>query len=129
MNALSGTQQHALDALVETAASDLIIGIGPFIAGIVVTIVLILAVRLGINWRASEPPPPTPEEQPHAPSLRTHVEEIREADEEAFPADGHRLMPYELKQYGSHGVEPPEKGVPEKDQNKGGGFGSGGVGG
>jgi hypothetical protein len=129
MNALAEMQHHAL---LETAARDLLVGIGPFVAGILIVALLIGAVRLGIRRRATEPPPPSPDEQPQAPPERAHIEEIREADDEAFPADGRRLMPYELKQYGSHAVEPDQAGLRKesraKDDNSGGAFGSGGPG-
>jgi hypothetical protein len=121
----------------ELAASrDLMVGIAPFLIGLVVVAILIGAVWLGIRVKKREPAAPRPEEQPRAPQ-RDHppgeVQEVREPDE--MPQDGVRRTPHQLGGQGQHGnsgtrpapggTEPPKWG----DNNSGGAFGSGSPGG
>ncbi|MFE7775236.1 DUF6479 family protein [Streptomyces sp. NPDC057445] len=127
MNALESAQQLSVTgASTEVAGSPLLGGIGPLVAGIVIVVVLIVAVRWGIKRRATEPPPPRPEEQPVPPAHRSHIEENREPDEDLFPEDGGRLTPHELK---GHSSRPAPVRGPGPDENGGGSHGSGGAGG
>jgi len=114
----------------ETAATrDLAVGIAPLIAGLVIVVGLIWAIRLGIRVRRREPAPPRPEEQPHLPEggpVR-EVQENREPDE--MPNDGTRLTPHELKAHGNVGSRPSSSEErPRWDEGSGGSFGSGGPG-
>lgn len=135
MSALQSTRASGITGLVDpTAASDLVIGIAPFIAGLVIAAALIAAVWWGIRIRNRESAPPTPEEQPHRPddSGPPEVREHRVPDE-VVPPEGHtRLLPHELRNTGNasgrHSDEDPEK--PRRWSGRSGGaFGSGGPGG
>ncbi|GAA2943319.1 DUF6479 family protein [Streptomyces enissocaesilis] len=115
------------------AASDLVIGIAPFIAGLAVVAALTAAVWWGIRIRSREPAPPTPEEQPHRPPDAELPEdmEYREPDE-VTPAEGRRLLPHELRNSGNSSGRHSDKDPHERRQwseNSGGSFGSGGPGG
>ncbi|MEU9604965.1 DUF6479 family protein [Streptomyces sp. NPDC048057] len=73
---------------------------------------------------------PRPEEQPHKPDRPAHVEEIREADEDAFPHDGERLLPYNMHPHSSHSTGKGREERPKHGPNAhSGSFGSGGLGG
>ncbi|MFD8690112.1 DUF6479 family protein [Streptomyces sp. NPDC059651] len=74
------------------------------VVGVILVAVLIGAVWLGRRRRAEELPPPLPEEQPVAPDHRTHVEERDVHGDDAFPADGRGLSPYELGDHGSETI-------------------------
>lgn len=83
------------DVIVLALERDHFVGIGPFVTGIGVVLILLGAFAFGQWRRRREPPPPSPEEQPHGPDTPVEYEtEIREADE--IPRDGHRRLPYEL---------------------------------
>lgn len=108
---------------------DLLVGIAPFIAGLVVVVGLILAVAYGIrirrsgDQRPSSPGEPGPEKDEHKGYETTH----RVPDE--VPQDGQRRMPYEFKDYDSdsHPGE-HEQERPTWDEGSSGSFGSGGSG-
>ncbi|MFE7778666.1 DUF6479 family protein [Streptomyces sp. NPDC057445] len=110
--------------------TDLASGVNfaPFILGI-----FLIALLAGAMWwdgrrRAAERAP-RPEEQPKPPGRQAHIEEVREPDEDSFPDDGGRLLPYNLKPYSTHsGGEAPEA-APEQEKGGGGPAGSGGPGG
>ncbi|MCX5207364.1 DUF2207 domain-containing protein [Streptomyces sp. NBC_00237] len=76
---------------------DLLVGIAPFLIGLVIVAMLIGAVVLGIRVKKREPPAPRPEEQPRAPE-RDHppgvVHEHPESHE--LPQDGVRRTPHHL---------------------------------
>ncbi|MEV7420814.1 DUF6479 family protein [Streptomyces sp. NPDC089919] len=76
-------------------------GGGLLAVGIVVALLLVLAVWWGIRRRAAEPPPPRNPVRP--PVHPQHVEERREPDGTAFPDDGDRLSPHDMKGYGNFG--------------------------
>jgi hypothetical protein len=82
------------------APHDLLVGAGPFVAGVVVVLLLLAAVVYGRRKRAAAPCPPRPEEQPLPPDNPAEYEtQIREADE--VPRDGHRRKPSELRSAGT----------------------------
>ncbi|MGR8009161.1 DUF6479 family protein [Streptomyces hypolithicus] len=128
---------NALQLMSPTAASDLVIGIGPFVAGLIVTAALITAVWLGIRVRRREPAPPRPDEHPHRPTGSGPPEVLEHREPDEMPRDGGRLTPHELHHSGnasgraktdSEGdPEDPEKREPWSG-NSGGAFGSGGPG-
>lgn len=122
----------ATDAMVELAVKrDHLVGIAPFVAGLAVAAVLILAVVYGLRRRDREPPPPQ-EPQPRSGAWETseehrtgqappdhgpghqeseeigYVREYREPDE--VPRDGRRMMPYEFKDHGNEGTRPAREG-------------------
>ncbi|MET7646994.1 DUF6479 family protein [Streptomyces sp. NPDC005426] len=73
------------------------------VVGVLLVLMLIGAFWLGKRRHDQELPPPRPEEQPVPPEHRTHVEERDVHGDDDFPADGQRLLPYEL---GDHGNDP-----------------------
>ncbi|GAB7073613.1 DUF6479 family protein [Streptomyces albidoflavus] len=113
----------------ESGGIGWVLGIGLAVLAVAVVGMLVWVVRKGIQTRAEEPEPPTPESQPHKPARPTHEEDYREDDVGEFPTDGGRLLPHELKGVSSHQAEPPEGGRPKHTPGHSGGFGSGGAGG
>jgi hypothetical protein len=106
---------------------DLLVGIGPFVAGLVVVIGLIAAVAYGIRLRKSgehrrSGPDATRPEEP-----KGYETSHRVPDE--VPRDGRRRMPYEFKDYDSDS-HPGEHERPRRkwDEGSSGSFGSGGPG-
>lgn len=125
---------NALLKVPDSPASDLaagfLTGAGPFIVGVVLIVLLACAMWLDGRRRDELPPPPAPEEQPTPPEHATHAEEIREVDQDPFPHDGGRLLPYNLKNYGTHGTgRGPEDRPKHGDDTGGSAFGSGSPGG
>ncbi|GAA3044179.1 DUF6479 family protein [Streptomyces glomeratus] len=108
----------------------LLVGIGPFVAGLAVVALLIGAFRMGARVRRREPAPPRPEEQPRLPEggpVR-RVRENREPDE--VPRSRRRLTPQELKAHGNLGSRTSASAErPRWDGGSSGAFGSGGPGG
>ncbi|WDN53203.1 DUF6479 family protein [Streptomyces clavuligerus] len=108
-------------------------------ATMVTTIVIfglvIVFLLTGAMWwdsiRREKYVPPRPDEQPHKPDHREHIEEVREADTGDFPEAGEdRLMPYNLKAHSTHSTGRGREARPDHGPNVGGGaFGSGGLGG
>ncbi|MDK1475970.1 DUF6479 family protein [Streptomyces sp. 549] len=89
---------------------DLLVGIGPFLAGIGVVTVLILAVWLGvrqvrrgrrISRPAADPPPSRPVGYETGPT-----------DDVEVPRDGQRRSPHGLGDHGSAGEGMPERRDP-----------------
>lgn len=111
---------------IDLAARGHLIGIAPFIVGIIVAGGLIAAVVLGRRIRRREPPTPRPEEQPKLPEGGPvfEVRENREPDE--MPRSDHRLTPHELHDSGTQQAESDERRI--WDEGSGGSFGSGGSG-
>jgi hypothetical protein len=103
----------ALNSLAVTLADGRgALGVVMAIVGVALVGVLIGAVWLGRLRRAQELPPPRPDEQPHQPDHRAHVEERDVHGDDSFPADGRGLSPYEL---GDHGNEPIPR---DKDETR-----------
>ncbi|UUN27612.1 DUF6479 family protein [Streptomyces sp. FIT100] len=104
MNSLMIVQSSSVT---DQAAASQLAGIGPFIIGII-----LIALLAGAMWyegrRRLQERAPRPEEQPKAPDHPTHIEEVREPDEDAFPTGGERLLPYNLKTYSSHAAPEAE---------------------
>lgn len=108
-----------MDTSVHNLAVDMTLtNIGWFgIVGLLIVAVLIAAFVLGAKVRAHEPPPPTPDSQPHLPAGGA-VHEVREQPEDrearGFPAGG--LSPHQMGGYGNGGstTRPhPERPLPE----------------
>ncbi|GAA2722557.1 MULTISPECIES: DUF6479 family protein [Streptomyces] len=127
-------------------------GAAPFLVGLCVGALLILAFFFGQRWRDREPPPPahpqrrqgswqTPQEHQRGPESPDHgpghnddeenalgyVVEHRESDQLQSEADGERVLPHEIHNPGSH----PEELSDERRKWKpgsSGSFGSGGAG-
>jgi hypothetical protein len=117
------------DIPVSDMAAGFFTGAGPFVVGIALIVLLAGAMWLEGRRRDELPPPPAPEEQPERPDHATHIEEVREVDEDPFPHDGGRLLPYNLKNYGTHGTGRGREDRGEHGDDSGGAFGSGGPGG
>lgn len=95
-----------MDTSVHNLAVDMTLtNIGWFgIVGLLIVAVLIAAFVLGGRVRAHEPPPPTPDSQPHLPAGGA-VHEVREQREDrrpkGFPAGG--LNTHQMGGYGNGG--------------------------
>ncbi|GHC67328.1 DUF6479 family protein [Streptomyces cinnamoneus] len=127
-------------------------GTAPFIVGLCVCALLILAFVYGQRWRDREPPPPSnpqrrqgswqtrqehdlgPASPDHGPghnddeeSAVGYVTEHRESDQLQTEANGERVLPHEINNPGSH---PEERSEDRKkwDPGSSGAFGSGGGG-
>ncbi|MEU7555394.1 DUF6479 family protein [Streptomyces sp. NPDC044571] len=71
------------------------------VVGIVIVGFLLGAFKLGQRVRAKEPPPPTPESQPHLPNGGAVGEVREERDPVEFPPEG--LRPHEMQGFGNFG--------------------------
>ncbi|MGW0390923.1 DUF6479 family protein [Streptomyces sp. NPDC003042] len=71
------------------------------LVGLIVVGFLLGAFRLGQKVRAKEPPPPTPESQPHLPDGGPVYELREERDPVEIPEGG--LRPHEMQGYGNFG--------------------------
>ncbi|WP_030295321.1 DUF6479 family protein [Streptomyces katrae] len=71
------------------------------VVGIIVVGFLLGAFKLGQRVRAKEPPPPTPESQPHLPDGGAVHEVREERDSVEIPEGG--LRPHEMQGYGNFG--------------------------
>ncbi|GFH36799.1 DUF6479 family protein [Streptomyces pacificus] len=109
-------------------AAQILAAIGPLTLGVVLIVLL-----GGAMWwdgrRRSRLRVPSPEEQPKRADRREHIEEVREADDDAFPDDGSRLLPYNLKTHTSHTTGKGPEARPKHGSRSGGAFGSGSLGG
>ncbi|MFD7610714.1 DUF6479 family protein [Streptomyces sp. NPDC059828] len=103
--------------IAEAASNPALGGIGPLITGIVIVAVLIGVIPWAIHRRRTQPRPPRPSEQPRRPDRRARIKENREPDTEAFPDDGSRLTPHQLK---SHSTHPGSVDHPESEDREGG---------
>ncbi|NXY94658.1 hypothetical protein HYE82_09675 [Streptomyces sp. BR123] len=72
-----------------------------FLVGIVIAGFLLAGFKLGQRVRAKEPPPPTPESQPHLPEGGAVHEVREERDQVEIPEGG--LRPHEMQGYGNFG--------------------------
>ncbi|AZM91178.1 MULTISPECIES: DUF6479 family protein [Streptomyces] len=72
-----------------------------FVVGIVIAGVLLAGFKLGQRVREKEPPPPTPESQPHLPDGGPVHEVREERDPVEIPEGG--LRPHEMQGYGNFG--------------------------
>ncbi|POX43434.1 hypothetical protein C3486_00445 [Streptomyces sp. Ru73] len=97
---------------------DLLVGIGPFVAGLIVVLILIGAVVLGLRRKRSRPA----ENQPAAPENPIGYETGMRADDEVT-ADGRRRMPYEFDQ--TRGTRPSDGEPPKWQEGHSGSFGNG----
>lgn len=106
-----------------------VIGLFPFVAGLVVVAGLIAAVWWGRRMRTRQPRPPRPEEQPRLPESGP-VHEIREKREpHEVPRSGERLTPHQLPGQGTSGSRRADDQEPDTWTEGGSGaFGSGGPG-
>ena len=84
----------ALDATLSDIAWFLVVGL-------IVVGFLLGGFKLGQRVRAKEPPPPTPESQPHLPDGGAVHEVREERDPVEFPEPG--LRPHEMQGYGNFG--------------------------
>lgn len=71
------------------------------VVGIIVAGFLLAGFKLGQRVRAKEPPPPTPESQPHLPNGGAVHEVREERDPVEIPEGG--LRPHEMQGYGNFG--------------------------
>ncbi|HZG06581.1 MAG TPA: DUF6479 family protein [Streptomyces sp.] len=119
---MNGT--HAADDI-PLAASDLTIGIGPFVAGLVVAALLILAVVYGLRLLNRGDEGISTEAGPRPENPRGYEDGIR--DDEPIPTDGRRRYPHELQEHEDTRPSSPDE---RRTWNPGssGGFGSGGPG-
>ncbi|MGC5345582.1 DUF6479 family protein [Streptomyces sp. DT24] len=85
------------------------------IIGVVLVGTLIGAVWLGRRRRAQELPAPRPDEQPPRPDHRAHIEERDVHGDDAFPADGKGLSPYELGDHGNETIRHADDTTPPRD--------------
>ncbi|MEV6653674.1 DUF6479 family protein [Streptomyces sp. NPDC051219] len=128
MNLLSWQDSRTLPAsLAAEGERDLLVGIAPFIVGLVVVALLIGLVWWGIRRRHDAPSRSKERGQRREPARQ----QGRELEPDEFPPDGQRLHPHEMKGFGNLGdqAQPEDKdgrGGPDKS---GGAFGSGGPGG
>ncbi|RKT06901.1 hypothetical protein BX286_4948 [Streptomyces sp. 3211.6] len=72
-----------------------------FIVGVIIAGFLLGGFKLGQRVRAKEPPPPTPESQPHLPEGGAVHEVREERDHVEIPEGG--LRPHEMQGYGNFG--------------------------
>ncbi|MFI1399451.1 DUF6479 family protein [Streptomyces sp. NPDC020681] len=95
-----------------------------------ILIVLLAGAMWWDNQRREQEIPPKPEEQPTPPDHpHEHIEEVRASDDDDFPHDGERLLPYNLKTHSTHSTGKGREARAQHGENSGGGFGSGRLGG
>ncbi|OEV11903.1 hypothetical protein K378_03877 [Streptomyces sp. Amel2xB2] len=110
-----------------TAERDLLIGIGPLVAGVVLVVGLIAAVWYGMRIRTRGDQRPSSEGAKGPGSPQEY--ETRERVPDEVPHDGERRMPYEFHDFDSDSHPGEHEHPPRKwDENSSGGFGSGGPG-
>ncbi|WNM32237.1 DUF6479 family protein [Streptomyces sp. Li-HN-5-11] len=112
------------------ATRGLLVGIGPFVAGLVVVALLIGAFWLGARIRRREPAPPRPEEQPRLPDGGPVREVLENREPDEVPRSDDRLTPHRLSAHGNLGSRTSAaQARPRWDEGSSGSFGSGGPGG
>ncbi|MCX4823963.1 DUF6479 family protein [Streptomyces sp. NBC_01142] len=126
MNALLTVQSISAS---DVTAGEHLTGAGPFIIGIVLAALLAGAMWWDGRRRDQQAPAPPPAEQPKPPDHPTHIEEVRVPDEDDFPHDGGRLLPYNLKTHSTHGAGQGRESGPPRGGEGGGAVGGGGPGG
>ncbi|WP_103501497.1 DUF6479 family protein [Streptomyces sp. SM14] len=97
------------------AERDFLVGVGPFVLGIVLVTLLIAAVWYGIRLRQRELPAPRPEEQPGLPPEGPVGEVMEHPAHPGFEPDGRRLRPHELQPFGSTPGVPADRGAPSPE--------------
>jgi len=110
------------------AVRDLLVGIAPFVVGLLIVLALIGAVWYGIRLRARGDQRPSGPEAPHPKEPQEYERSHRVPDE--VPHNGVRRMPYDFKDYDSdtHPEEHADEEPPKWDEGSSGAFGSGGPG-
>ncbi|MEE1795672.1 DUF6479 family protein [Streptomyces sp. BE308] len=108
MDVTNGAQASLATTLADAGALGVVLPI----AGVAVVAVLIGAFWWGMRKRDAELPPPRPDEQPHMPDHRSHIEEPDVHGSDRFPEDGRGLSPYELGDHGNE-VIPPDVDPPQ----------------
>ncbi|WP_346099114.1 DUF6479 family protein [Streptomyces olivaceiscleroticus] len=96
---------------------DLLVGIGPFVAGLVVVLLLIGAVGYGLRRKRRQSSPSAPT----TPNPLGYETGMRTGDE--VTSDGHRRMPYEFDQ--TRGTRPSDGDPPKWQEGHSGSFGNG----
>ena len=114
-------------ASMQLAASGLL-SIGLFVAAVAVIVVLAGGAWLTSRVRATEPPRPRPEEQPHLPEGGAvhEVLENRESEEVVMPEGGRPYTPYELSNQQTRPSTETKR--PRWSRGSSGSFGGGGLG-
>ncbi|MFD7922315.1 DUF6479 family protein [Streptomyces sp. NPDC059740] len=98
------------DQVLAAGEHDLLIGLGPFVVGIVVVLLLIGAVAYG-RWRRNrEPGPPKAEEHGHGPEHPDGYEQGFREDAEIPRTDKKgRLTPQQVNELGAAGTRASDK--------------------
>ncbi|GGX95823.1 DUF6479 family protein [Streptomyces fructofermentans] len=105
---------------------EVVAGWAPFVVGMAVTALLVVAVWWGMRVRAGEPGPPSPESQPHLPATGAVREESEMREPDEMPHDGSVLTPHQLHAHGTRRAKLQKR--PVWNTNSSGGFGSGSLG-
>lgn len=115
-------------SLLPLAARDLLVGIAPLVAGLLIVLALIGAVWYGIRLRSRGDQRPSGPDAPRPKEPTVYERSHRVPDE--VPRNGERRRPYDLKDYDSdtHPDEHADEQPPKWDEGSSGGFGSGGPG-
>lgn len=121
-----------MHAQADQLADPLARGLGAAVAPVAAIVVIAVGIFVAAMWANRRRPyqPPSPEEQPRPPEHPTHLGETREPDDD-FGAEGgkRRVLPHEMKGYGNFGSHTSHGERPPDDENSGGAFGSGRLGG
>ncbi|WP_228995248.1 DUF6479 family protein [Streptomyces sp. DH8] len=109
MDVLNGVNAAGLPVAATLADGTGALGFALPLVGLAVVALLIGGFILTKRKHDAEPPPPQPHEQPEKPEQRTHIEQRDPHSSDRFPADGHALSPYELKDHGNDPLPPDEE--------------------
>ncbi|MFJ7414147.1 DUF6479 family protein [Streptomyces sp. NPDC098077] len=109
MDVLNAVNAVEVPADVPLAASAGALGVVLPVVALAVVALLIGGFILSKRKHDAEPPPPQPHEQPQQPQGRTHIDQHDPHASDRFPADGHALSPYELKDHGNGPLPPDEE--------------------